>query len=150
MSTKWCRAIIGRDELNRVRTFMEDDDALSAYTMHVLRSFRDEDRCPIKTYAGGAERGLVVHELKAVDDDEILISDYGDVATAKRVRMMAGRGRKWDAEQAKAAKVLKWEDLTESEREFVQSGGTIWSPATGEFAVMQRAKQHHKDKPDDK
>ena len=54
----------------------------------------EDPNCPVRTYYGGAEIGLVVDvNDKEMPDCATVVSEYGDVYTMGEVKRMEGKGK---------------------------------------------------------
>ena len=64
---------------------------------HVVLLFvlnEDDDKCPLRTHWGGAERGAIVTvNDPSLPDEATVISEYGDILTVKQVKARDGAHR---------------------------------------------------------
>ena len=52
-----------------------------------------DDKCPMRSYWGGSERGSVVYANENLPDDTLLISSYGELLTVAQVKARNGARR---------------------------------------------------------
>ena len=53
-----------------------------------------DDKCPLRSYRGGDERGTVVYENVLLPGEALVISEYGELLTVAQVKARHGAQRK--------------------------------------------------------
>ena len=91
------------DKLDTIE-FWIAGEYVGALTMdkHHVKSFvrrfieyDDDFRCPLRSHWGGADRGSIVTVNRAdIGDDELVISEYGELLTVGQVKARDGAKRK--------------------------------------------------------
>jgi len=91
------------DELGTIEFWIAGEYA-GALTMnkHHVKSFvskfteyTDDFNCPLHSHWGGADRGSIVTvNRRDIGDDELVISEYGELLTVGQVKARAGAKRK--------------------------------------------------------
>lgn len=61
--------------------------------------FEGDDKCPLRSYWGGDNRGCVVYSNEpSLPDDALVISEYHELLTVREVKAKNGKGKKDERE----------------------------------------------------